>query len=122
MTVRFLLMLLLFILFGYSLALVFTNHADTPVDLLFAVVPAMNLGLILVITLGLGIVVGLLLGVLVFRVVQNGWEIKRLKKELDVVRARHIQAAAAAAAATAAASTVIPSVANASEQPPTASQ
>ncbi|WP_410211464.1 LapA family protein [Aquirhabdus sp.] len=105
---RFILVILLVAVFGYSLTLVLFNQSVTQVDLLFAQVPTMNLGLLLVITLGLGIIVGLLLGVLVFRVVQTRWEIKRLNKELDVVRARHIQAAAAAAAATAAAASAAP--------------
>jgi putative membrane protein len=61
-----------------------------------------NLGILLVITLVLGVIIGLLLGVLVFRVIQTRWEIGRLNKELELVRARHIQAAAAAATATAA--------------------
>ncbi len=103
---RFILVVLLVVIFGYSLTLVLFNQSVTQVDLVFGLVPSMNLGLLLVITLGLGIIIGLLLGVLVFRVVQTRWEIKRLNKELDVVRARHIQAAAAAAAATAAASAV----------------
>lgn len=100
---RFILVIILIVIFGYSLALVLFNSQPTPVDLLFAQVPSMNLGLLLVLTLGLGIIVGLLLGVLVFRVIQSRWEIKRLNKELDTVRARHVQAAAAAAAAAASA-------------------
>jgi putative membrane protein len=99
--VRFILVVILIAIFGYSLALVLFNQPQTQVDLLFAAVPSMNLGLLLVLTLGLGIIVGLLLGVLVFRVIQSRWEIKRLNKELDTVRARHVQAAAAAAAAAA---------------------
>ncbi|MDE2420047.1 MAG: LapA family protein [Gammaproteobacteria bacterium] len=99
---RFIFLILLIALFGYSLALVIYNHASNPqVELVFATVPAMNLGILLVITLMLGVITGLLLGVFVFRVVQTRWEIGRLNKELELVRARHIQAAAAAAAATA---------------------
>ncbi len=108
---RFIFLILLIALFGYSLALVVYNHASNPqVELVFATVPAMNLGILLVITLILGIVTGLLLGVLVFRVVQTRWEIGRLNKELELVRARHIQAAAAAAAATATAANTTPSI------------
>ena len=104
---RFIFLILLIALFGYSLALVVYNHASNPqVELVFATVPAMNLGILLVMTLVLGIVTGLLLGVLVFRVVQTRWEIGRLNKELELVRARHIQAAAAAAAATATSTSV----------------
>lgn len=102
---RFLFFILLIALFGYSLALVLANSINTQVDLLFAQIPTMNLGLLLVMTLVLGVIIGLLLGVLVFRVVQTRWEITRLNKELELVRARHIQAAAAAAAATATTST-----------------
>jgi putative membrane protein len=99
---RFIFLILLVALFGYSIALVVYNHASNPqVELVFATVPAMNLGILLVITLVLGVIIGLLLGVLVFRVIQTRWEIGRLNKELELVRARHIQAAAAAAAATA---------------------
>ncbi|HEY4714099.1 MAG TPA: LapA family protein [Aquirhabdus sp.] len=97
---RFIFLILLIVLFGYSMALVLFNSAPTPVDLVFAEIPMMNLGLLLVMTLVLGIITGLLLGVHVFRVIQTRWEIKRLNKELELVRARHIQAAAAAAAAT----------------------
>jgi len=98
---RFIFLIILIALFGYSLALVLANSINTQVDLLFAQIPTMNLGLLLVMTLVLGVITGLLLGVLVFRVVQTRWEITRLNKELELVRARHIQAAAAAAAATA---------------------
>ncbi len=105
---RFILVVILIAIFGYSLALVLFNQPLTQVDLLFAQVPSMNLGLLLVLTLGLGIIVGLLLGVLVFRVIQSRWEIKRLNKELDIVRARHVQAAAAAAAAAASAAAAPP--------------
>lgn len=104
---RFIFFILLIALFGYSMALVLFNTAPTPVDLLFAQIPIMNLGILLVVTLVLGVLVGLLLGVIVFRVFQTRWEIKRLNKELEVVRARHIQAAAAAAAATASVATPI---------------
>lgn len=97
---RFLFIILLIALFGYSMALVLANGINTQVDLLFAQIPKMNLGLLLVMTLVLGVITGLLLGVFVFRVIQTRWEIKRLNKELELVRARHIQAAAAAAAAT----------------------
>ncbi len=98
---RFIFLIILIALFGYSLALVLANSINTQVDLLFAQIPTMNLGLLLVMTLVLGVITGLLLGVLVFRVVPTRWEITRLNKELELVRARHIQAAAAAAAATA---------------------
>lgn len=95
---RFLLIVLLVLVFGYSLALVLANNLDATVNLVFTQVPAMNLGLLLIITLCLGVVLGLLIGLQVFRVFQLHWEVSRLKKELDQTRSRHIQAAAAAAA------------------------
>ena len=65
---RYFLVVLLIVLFGYSLALVLQNGTELSVNLLFTEVPAMRLGLLLLITLALGIVVGLLLGVQIFRV------------------------------------------------------
>ena len=59
---RYFLVVLLIVLFGYSLALVLQNGTELSVNLLFTEVPAMRLGLLLLITLALGIVVGLLLG------------------------------------------------------------
>ncbi len=56
---RYILIALLIIVFGYSLALVLQNPTELPVDLLFTQVPAMRLGLLLLLTLALGIVVGL---------------------------------------------------------------
>ncbi len=97
---RFILFVLLIAIFGYSMALVLFNGTTLTVDLIFLTITSMNLGLLLVLTLGLGVLIGLLLGVFVFRVVQTRWEIGRLNKELELVRARHVQAAAAAASAT----------------------
>ncbi|KAF5307875.1 hypothetical protein FQR65_LT18300 [Abscondita terminalis] len=62
----------------------------------------MRLGLLLLWTLVLGIVLGLLLGVQVFRVFQNAWEIKRLRKDIDHLRKEQIQTAQLAAAEAAA--------------------
>jgi len=62
----------------------------------------MRLGLLLLITLALGIVIGLLLGVLVFKVIQKGWEIKRLRKDIEHLRKEQIQMAQVAAAQVAA--------------------
>ena len=70
---RYVLVILLLLVFGYSLALVLQNGTEVSVDLLFTQVPAMRLGLLLLLTLSLGIVVGLLLGVQVFRVFQSNW-------------------------------------------------
>lgn len=77
---RFILFVLLFLSFAYSLGLVLANNTDIEVNLLFSQAPAMNLGLLLIICLTLGIVIGLLLALLLFRVFQNKWEISRLKK------------------------------------------
>ncbi|HCK29105.1 MAG TPA: DUF1049 domain-containing protein, partial [Acinetobacter ursingii] len=75
---------------------------ELSVDLLFTQIPAMRLGLLLLITLALGIVIGLLLGVLVFKVIQKGWEIKRLRKDIEHLRKEQIQMAQVAAAQVAA--------------------
>lgn len=96
---RFLLLLLLLVVFCYSLALVLFNNSNAAVDLVFYQAPEMNLGVLLILTLVLGVVLGLLLGLQLFRVIQMRWELSRLNKELEQVRARHIQAASAAAAA-----------------------
>src|SRR5574343_1042930 len=99
---RYVLIALLVAIFGYALALVLQNPAELQVDLLFTQVPAMRLGLLLLLTLALGVVVGLLLGVQVFRVFQNSWEIKRLRKDIEHLRKEQIQVAQAAAAEAAA--------------------
>lgn len=99
---RYVLIVLMLVLFGYALALVLQNSTELPVDLLFAHVPEMRLGLLLLITLALGIVAGLLLGIQVFRVFQKNWEIKRLRKDIAYLRKEQIQAAQQAAAAAAA--------------------
>ena len=99
---RYVLIALLVAIFGYALALVLQNPAELQVDLLFTQVPAMRLGLLLVLTLALGVVVGLLLGVQVFRVFQNSWEVKRLRKDIDHLRKEQIQLAQQAAAEAAA--------------------
>lgn len=95
---RFILTVLLVLVFGYSLALVLFNSLPAQVNLIFTQVPAMNLGLLLIITLALGLVAGLLLGLQVFGVFQSRWEITRLNKELDQLRTRNLQAASHAAA------------------------
>lgn len=99
---RYVLLVLLLVLFGYSLALVLQNSTELPVDLLFAQIPAMRLGLLLLITLALGIVAGLLLGIQIFRVFQTNWEVKRLRKDIDHLRKEQIQIAQSAAAEAAA--------------------
>ncbi len=99
---RYVLIALLVAIFGYALALVLQNPAELQVDLLFTQVPAMRLGLLLLLTLALGVVVGLLLGVQVFRVFQNSWEVTRLRKDIDHLRKEQIQLAQQAAAEAAA--------------------
>ena len=102
MIMRYFLVALLLVIFGYALALVLQNPAELPVDLLFTQVPAMRLGLLLLLTLVLGVVLGLLVGVQIFRVFQNAWEIKRLRKDIDHLRKEQIQSAQLAAAEAAA--------------------
>ncbi|ALH95999.1 lipopolysaccharide assembly protein LapA domain-containing protein [Acinetobacter equi] len=95
---RYVLVLLLIVIFGYALALVLQNSTEVSVDLLFSQVPAMRLGLLLLLTLALGIIVGLLLAVQIFRVFQTNWEIKRLRKDIDHLRKEQIHTAQLAAA------------------------
>ncbi len=102
MFMRFILGLLLVVVFVYSLALVLINGTELPVDLWFTQVPAMRLGLLLLLTLAIGIVLGLLIGVQIFRVFQNNWEIRRLRKDIDHLRKEQIQSAQLAAAEAAA--------------------
>ncbi|AWT48914.1 DUF1049 domain-containing protein [Psychrobacter sp. YP14] len=78
---RFVLIVLLFLIFGYSLGLVLVNGSEVAVNLLFTQAPAMNLGLLLILCLFLGVVIGMLLALLLFKVLQNKWEIGRLNKE-----------------------------------------
>lgn len=77
---RFILFVLLFLSFAYALGLVLANNSDIGVNLLFSQAPAMNLGLLLILSMTLGIIIGLLLSLLLFRVFQNKWEISRLQK------------------------------------------
>ena len=77
---RILLLILLFLSFAYALGLVLANNTEIGVNLLFSQAPTMNLGLLLILGLILGIVIGILLALLIFRVLQNKWEISRLQK------------------------------------------
>lgn len=99
---RYVLVVLLLVVFGYSLALVLQNGTELSVDLLFTQVPAMRLGLLLLLTLSLGVILGLLLGVQVFKVFQNSWEIKRLRKDIDHLRKEQLNTAKLMAAEAAA--------------------
>ena len=114
---RYFLMALLFVLFGYSLALVLQNSTELQVDLLFTQVPQMRAGLLLLLTLILGVVIGLLLGVIVFKVFQNRWEVQRLNKEIDQLRQQQIQAASAAAMAAQHEKTVVEVIPNQYQSP-----
>ncbi len=86
----------LFISFGFA------NGTELSVDLLFTQVPAMRLGLLLLLTLSLGVVLGLLLGVQIFRVFQTNWEIKRLRKDIEHLRKEQLNTAKLMAAEAAA--------------------
>lgn len=77
---RFLLFVLLFLSFAYALGLVLANNTEVGVNLLFSQAPTMNLGLLLILCLILGVVIGILLALLIFRVLQNKWEVSRLQK------------------------------------------
>lgn len=99
---RYVLVFLLIVIFGYALALVLQNSIELPVDLLFTQIPEMRSGLLLLITLAIGIILGLLIGVQVFRVFQSNWEIKRLRKDIDHLRKEQIHTAQLAAAEAAA--------------------
>lgn len=95
---RYISIALLVVLLGYSLTLVFLNDTAVQVNLLFSQVPAMRLGLLLVLTLALGIVLGLLIGLQLFGVFQSKWEIKRLRKDVELLRKEQLLAAQQAAA------------------------
>lgn len=77
---RILLLVLLFLSFAYALGLVLANNTEIGVNLLLSQAPAMNLGLLLILCLILGVIIGILLALLIFRVLQNKWEISRLQK------------------------------------------
>ncbi len=79
---RYLVAILLFLVFGYSLVLVLVNNAEVQVNLLFSQVPQMNLGLLLIICILLGVIAGMLLAIILFKVLQMKLENQRLNKEL----------------------------------------
>ncbi|OPH36481.1 lipopolysaccharide assembly protein LapA domain-containing protein [Moraxella equi] len=80
--------ILLVLFFGYAIALVLANNSEIAVNLLFSQVPTTNLGLLLVLTIALGVFIGILLSVLLFRVLQNKLEIRRLRKEKADLQAK----------------------------------
>lgn len=75
-----------------SIALVLLNNSEVSVNLLFSNLESMNLGLLLVTATALGVLIGILLALLMFRVLQNKWEISRLKKELNLVQSQLTEA------------------------------
>lgn len=83
---RYVVAILLFLVFGYSLVLVLVNNAEVAVNLMFVQVPQMNLGLLLIICIALGVFAGMLQAVVLFRVLQMKLENQRLNKEINKVR------------------------------------
>ncbi len=82
------LIILLVALFGYSLMLVLANNSEVAVNLMFAQVPYMNLGLLLIVSLMLGIVIGMLIALIAFKVLPMKLEIGRLKKDKQALQAK----------------------------------
>lgn len=88
---RYVVAILLFIIFAYSLMLVIVNNQQVDVNLLFSNVPQMNLGLLSIICIMLGIVAGILLALILFRVLQMKLENQRLNKELKQTQDKLMQ-------------------------------
>lgn len=88
---RYLVAVLLFLVFGYSLMLVLVNNHQVEVSLIFTQVPQMNLGLLLIICILLGLVAGVLLSIILFKVVQIRLENQRLQKELTQTQEKLMQ-------------------------------
>lgn len=86
------LIVLLVIFFGYSLALVLANNTEVAVNLLFSQVPTTNLGLVLILTTTLGVLIGVLLALLLFKVLQNKLELRKLRKEVSTLETRLTEA------------------------------
>lgn len=82
------LIILLVLLFGYSLMLVLANNSVIAVNLLLTQVPAMNLGLLLIVSLVLGVGIGMLIALIAFKVLPMRLEISRLKKEKIALQAK----------------------------------
>lgn len=78
---RAVLIVVLVVFFAYALGLVIANGTELAVNLLFYQAPAMNLGLLLIIAISLGIIIGIFLSLLLFKVLQNKWEMSRLNRE-----------------------------------------
>lgn len=88
---RYLVAILLFVVFGYSLMLVLVNNHQVEVSLIFTQVPQMNLGLLLIICILLGLIAGVLLSIILFKVVQIRLENQRLQKELTKTQEKLMQ-------------------------------
>lgn len=82
------LVVLLVLLFGYSLMLVLANNSVIGVNLLLTQVPAMNLGLLLIVSLALGVGIGMLVALIAFKVLPMRLEIARLKKEKTALQSK----------------------------------
>lgn len=88
---RYLVAILLFLVFGYSLMLVIINNQQVDVNLLFSTVPQMNLGLLIIICIMLGVIAGILLALILFKVLQMKLENQRLNKELTQAQDKLMQ-------------------------------
>lgn len=88
---RYLVAVILFVVFAYSLLLVIVNNHQVEVNLLFSQVPQMNLGLLLIICISLGVIAGSLLAVILFKVLPMKLENQRLTKELTQTREKLMQ-------------------------------
>ena len=88
---RYLVAILLFVVFAYSLMLVIVNNQQVDVNLLFSQVPQMNLGLLLINCIVLGVIAGILLALMLFRVLQMKLDNQRLNKELNQTRDKLMQ-------------------------------
>lgn len=84
----FVLIAILLIFFSYSLALVLANNSEVAVNLLFSQLPNTNLGLILILTTTLGILIGILLSLLLFKVLQNKLELRKLHKDVSNLQSK----------------------------------
>ncbi len=80
--------IILVALFGYSLALVLANNSVVGVNLLFANPPAMNLGLLLIVSLVLGVLIGGLLALIAFKVLPMRFELGRLRKDKQALQTK----------------------------------
>ena len=59
--------------------------------MLFSQAPTTNLGLVLILTTALGILIGVLLALLLFKVLQNKLELRKLRKEISTLESRLLE-------------------------------